>query len=64
MTRTFARRLAKLEERLRPGEEPKVWQVVYLASDGSRRDGPKITWSRGKTTTRTRWTDEVEVAPL
>jgi hypothetical protein len=57
MTKTLARRLNKLEEQLRPGEEPKVWQVVYVGSDGSRENGPTITWSRRKTPTRARGTE-------
>jgi len=42
MTKTLTRRLDKLEEQLRPGEEPRRWQVVIVHSDGTQEPGPLI----------------------
>jgi hypothetical protein len=38
------RRLAKLEEQITPEIVRRVWQIVYVDSDGSRREGEKIEW--------------------
>jgi hypothetical protein len=45
MTRTLAWRLNKLEEQLKPGAEPKVWQVVIVHPDGRRELERLIEWS-------------------
>jgi len=29
---------------LKPAEEPRIWQIVIVDSDGSRKDGPEIAW--------------------
>jgi hypothetical protein len=42
MTRNLERRLRQLEERLQPESELMVIQVVFVGSDGSRKDGPQI----------------------
>jgi hypothetical protein len=39
----FARRLQKLETRLRPDVEPKILQICFVSPDGSSVDGPRIT---------------------
>jgi hypothetical protein len=44
ITRTLSRRLERLEELTMPVREHKVWQIVIVDSDGSRRDGPTIEW--------------------
>jgi hypothetical protein len=42
--KTLARRLERLEEELAPLEESmvRVWQIVYVDSDGCCRDGERI----------------------
>src|SRR5580765_7519341 len=40
--RALQRRLKHLEEQVIPTEEPRVWQVVYVDSDGTRELGPRI----------------------
>jgi len=42
--RNLSRRLERLEETSEPSAEPRVWQIVIVDSDGSRRDGPVIKW--------------------
>jgi hypothetical protein len=44
MSRNLARRLERLEEYTMPETVRKVWQIVYVESDGSRREGEKIEW--------------------
>ena len=34
--RSLARRLDRLEQQLIPEEEPKVWEIVIVDSDGTR----------------------------
>jgi hypothetical protein len=46
ITRNLARRLERLEQITTPLRVCKVWQIVILDSDGSRRDGPTIEWPR------------------
>lgn len=36
------RRLAKLEEQILPVGDPKVIQIVFVSSDGTEEDGPRI----------------------
>jgi len=43
--RTLSRRLERLEEESAPMGETMVWQIVYVDSDGSRREGEKIEWT-------------------
>ena len=44
ITRSFSKRLEKLEGRLIPTGEPIVIQIVFVsARDGSVKDGPRIT---------------------
>jgi hypothetical protein len=45
MTRTLTRRLNKLEEQLKPGAEPKVWQIVIVHPDGRQEPERLIEWS-------------------
>jgi hypothetical protein len=42
MTRTLHRRLERLEEQTLPMDEPKVWQIIILGSDGTRTLGERI----------------------
>ena len=44
VSKTLARRLERLEEQMAPPPEPRVWQIVFVDSDGSRRNGPTIAW--------------------
>jgi hypothetical protein len=44
MNRNLSRRLERLEEQVAPLAEPRVWQIVIVDSDGSRREGEKIEW--------------------
>jgi hypothetical protein len=46
ISKTLSRRLERLEEQIAPLEEPRVWQIVYVDSDGNRTDGERIEWSR------------------
>jgi hypothetical protein len=49
MTRTLHRRLERLEEQTLPMDEPKVWQIVFVDSDGTQTLGDRIEWSpRGR----------------
>jgi hypothetical protein len=43
ISRTLARRLEQLEERLRPAAEPHIIQLVWVSGDGTRKDGPTFT---------------------
>jgi hypothetical protein len=44
ITRNLARRLERLEEVITPESVRRVWQIVIVDSDGSRREGEKIEW--------------------
>ena len=44
--RILTRRLERLEEVIMPDTVRRVWQIVYVDSDGSRREGEKIEWKR------------------
>ena len=44
ISRNLSRRLEQLEEQSAPLAEPKVWQIVIVDSDGSRRDDSIIKW--------------------
>jgi hypothetical protein len=51
ISRTLSRRLERLEEEVAPLEAPavRVWQIFYVDSDGSRREGERIEWSPPRT---------------
>ena len=40
-TRNITRRLERLEEETLPAGEPKVIQVVFVSTDGTRKEGPR-----------------------
>jgi hypothetical protein len=40
-TRNITRRLERLEEETKPVGEPMIIQVVYVSTDGTRKDGPQ-----------------------
>jgi hypothetical protein len=42
MTRNLACRLERLEEETLPVGEPTVIQVVFVNTDGTERDGPRV----------------------
>jgi hypothetical protein len=42
ITRNLTRRLERLEEETLPVGEPMVIQVVYVNTDGTERDGPRV----------------------
>ena len=44
ISRNLSRRLERLEEHVMPEIVRKVWQIVIVDSDGSRREGEKIAW--------------------
>jgi hypothetical protein len=44
-SRSLARRLERLEEQTMPIDEPKVWQIVLVDSDGTQTLGQRIEWS-------------------
>jgi hypothetical protein len=52
INKSISRRLERLEEQIMPLREPKVWQIVIVDSDGSCRDGEKITWQPPQRDTR------------
>jgi hypothetical protein len=43
-SRNLSRRLERLEERVMPPTVSKVWQIVYVDSDGRMHEGDKIEW--------------------
>ena len=42
--RNLSRRLERLEEVITPETVRRVWQIVIVDADGSRREGEKIEW--------------------
>jgi hypothetical protein len=44
INRSLSRRLERLEEVITPETVRRVWQIVIVDSDGSRREGEKIEW--------------------
>jgi hypothetical protein len=44
INRNLARRLERLEDRLMPEIVRKVWQIIIVDADGSRREGETIEW--------------------
>jgi hypothetical protein len=40
--RTLTKRLERLETRIMPAGEPVITQIVFVAADGSERDGPRF----------------------
>ena len=42
------RRLERLEEIITPEIVRRVWQIIYVDSDGSRREGEIIEWQAPK----------------
>jgi hypothetical protein len=48
-TKSIYQRLARLEEQMMPTDEIKVWQIVFMDSDGTKTLGNQIEWSpRGR----------------
>ena len=45
MIRSLYRRLERLEEQTMPMDEPKVWQIVFVDSDGTQTLDDRIEWS-------------------
>jgi len=43
ISRTLARRLADLETQFLPSAEPWEIQIVFVSSDGGRKDGPTFS---------------------
>jgi hypothetical protein len=43
-SRNLSRRLERLEELVTPETKRRVWQIVFVDSDGSTREGEKIEW--------------------
>jgi hypothetical protein len=46
ITQNLARRLERLKQVTTESRVSKVWRIVILGTDGSRRDGPTIEWPR------------------
>jgi hypothetical protein len=46
MTRALSRRLGRLEEQLKPAEEPRIFQAVFVDSNGCETGGFQIVWHR------------------
>jgi hypothetical protein len=44
VSRNRSRRLERLEERVLPETVRRAWQIVIVASDGSRDEGEMIEW--------------------
>ena len=44
INRNLSRRLERLEEVITPETVRRVWQIVIVDSDGSRREEEKIEW--------------------
>jgi hypothetical protein len=44
INRNLSLRLERLEEVITPETVRRVWQIVIVDSDGSRREGEKIEW--------------------
>ena len=44
INRNLARRLERLEDRLTPEIVRRVWQIIIVDADGSRREGETIEW--------------------
>jgi hypothetical protein len=42
--KTLSKRVQKLGARLIPTEEMRVIHIVYVSPDGTRTDGPRITY--------------------
>ena len=47
MTKALTRRLGRLEEQIKPADEPRIFQVVFVDSNGGRTDGFQVVWRRG-----------------
>ena len=45
ISRNLHRRLERLEEQTMPMDEPNVWQIVMVDSDGTQTLGEQIEWS-------------------
>jgi hypothetical protein len=43
-SKSLSQRLERLEERIAPLEVRKAWQIIFVDSDGSRKEGPRIEW--------------------
>jgi hypothetical protein len=44
INKKWSRRLERLEERVMPVTVSRIWQIVYVDSDGTMREGDKIEW--------------------
>ncbi len=44
INRNLSRQLERLEERITPETVRRVWQILIVEPDGSRREGEKIEW--------------------
>ena len=44
INRNLFRRLERLEEAITPETVRRVWQILIVEPDGSRREGEKIEW--------------------
>jgi hypothetical protein len=45
MSRSLHRRLVRLGEQMKPMDEPKVWQIILMDSDGTQTLWRRIEWS-------------------
>jgi len=43
--RSLSQRLKRLEEIITPETVHRVWQIVFVDSDGSTQEGDRIEWS-------------------
>jgi hypothetical protein len=48
INRNLSRRLERLEEVITPETVRRVWQIVIVEPDGSRREGEKIEWQSSR----------------
>lgn len=44
ISRGVSRRVERLKERIAPETVRRVWQILIVQPDGSRREGEKIEW--------------------
>ena len=45
INRNLSRRLERLEERVMPETVHRVWQIVFVDSDGVTQEGKRIEWN-------------------
>ena len=53
INRNLSRRLERLEEAITPETVRRVWQILIVQPDGSRREGEKIEWQAPRPVQRT-----------